>query len=94
MPGLDGKGPLNQGPQSGRGLGRCRPAGKSSASQTAETVSDQLIKIDPENLDNSTPADRDEEIMGRGRGGRPRGCGRGQGGGGGAGGGRGRGTKP
>ena len=93
MPGLNGKGPMNEGPMTGRGLGRCRPAAGRRENQQAADFQDQLKRIDPENYSAVTA---DDTVYGRGRGGLPRGGGAcqafGRGfGGPGAGGGRGRG---
>ena len=88
MPGLNGKGPQNEGPMSGRGLGNCRPADNN------EKQNDQLRKVDPNNLEPSTTQTDDQVVYGRGRGGQPRGGGGqglGQGLGRGRGGGQGRG---
>ncbi len=85
MPGLNGKGPQNEGSMTGRGLGNCRPT------NSDENLNDQLRKVDPNNLKPATnPAD-DQVVYGRGQGGQPRGgggkglgqgLGRGRGGGG------------
>ncbi|MBN2810008.1 MAG: DUF5320 domain-containing protein [Deltaproteobacteria bacterium] len=83
MPGLNGRGPQNQGPLTGRGLGNCRPA------KNAENLNDQLRKVDPENLESSAVQADAAVVYGRGRGGQPRGGGQGLGRG--CGGGRGRG---
>lgn len=92
MPGLNGRGPMNEGPMSGRGLGRCRPAAGAADSQNqAAGAADPLRKIDPANY--QAPVE-DEAVYGRGRGGQPRGGGANQAHGrgfGGPGGGRGRG---
>ncbi len=93
MPGLNGKGPQNEGPKTGRGLGNCRPA-ENRANDS--NFNDQLRKINP---DEPQPAgagnNADPVVYGRGRGGLPRGGGQGQGLGRGNGGrGRGRGLKP
>lgn len=36
MPGLDGTGPMGQGSQTGRGLGRCNPANKNVDNETIQ----------------------------------------------------------
>jgi len=52
MPGLNGKGPQNEGSMTGRGLGNCRPT------NSDENLNDQLRKVDPNNLKPTTnPAD-------------------------------------
>ncbi len=72
MPGLNGKGPLGDGPMTGRGLGRCR-TGANPADQ--RQFNDQLKRIDPENYNaNTAPADN-TTVYGRGRGGQPYGGG-------------------
>jgi len=85
MPGLNGKGPQNEGSMSGRGLGNCRPA------NSGEKQNDQLRKVDPDNLEPAAPQSDDQVVYGRGQGGKPRGgggqglgqgLGRGSGGGG------------
>ena len=73
MPGLNGKGPQNEGPMSGRGLGNCRPA------NSDETQNDQLRKVDPDNLEPTAPQSGEQVVYGRGQGGLPRGGGGGQG---------------
>ena len=88
MPGLNGKGPQNDGPMTGRGLGNCRPANNDESDQK---LNDQLKKVDPDNLEPTTTPTDEQVVYGRGRGGQPRGgggqglgqgLGRGRGGGG------------
>ena len=89
MPGFNGKGPQNEGPMSGRGLGNCRPV---SSDENEQNLNDQLRKVDPNNLEPAAPQTGDQVVYGRGQGGLPRGGGGGQGlGRGRGGGGRGRG---
>ena len=89
MPGLNGKGPQSEGPMSGRGLGRCRPA---SSDESGQNLNDQLRKVDPDNLEPAADQADGQVVYGRGQGGLPRGGGGGQGlGRGRGGGGRGRG---
>ena len=85
MPGLNGKGPQNEGSMSGRGLGNCRPANSN------DQQNDQLRKVDPDNLEQAANQAGDQAVYGRGQGGKPRGgggqglgqgLGRGRGGGG------------
>lgn len=83
MPGFNGQGPDNQGPMSGRGLGKCRPPADSTADEEPQSQ-DQLKKIDPNQVN-----DNSDQVYGQGRGGRPRGGGQGRGLGGGRGSGRG-----
>jgi len=73
MPGLNGKGPQGEGPLTGRGLGRCRPAATDTTDQ--QRSGDQLRKIDPDNYDPNPAAADDNVIYGRGQGGLPRGGG-------------------
>jgi len=79
MPGLNGTGPLANGPMSGRGFGRCRtivaPA-QESAAPVQQTDEEKGTAIPQESVRNTS-------IFGRGRGGVPCGCGRGFGFGGG-----------
>jgi len=75
MPGLNGKGPQNDGPMTGRGLGRCRPADNRASNSN---LNDQLRKINPDDLKPGATAPGDNPVVyGRGRGGLP--CGGGQG---------------
>ena len=85
MPGLNGKGPQNEGSMTGRGLGNCRPTNNN------ENQNDQLRKVDPNNLEPAANQAGDQVVYGRGQGGLPRGgggqglgqgLGRGRGGGG------------
>ncbi len=72
MPRLNGKGPQNEGPLSGRGLGRCR----SDNNSTGESkLNDQLKKVDPDNSAPPTNPVDQEMVFGRGQGGQPRGGG-------------------
>ena len=76
MPGLNGKGPDNEGPMTGRGLGNCRPA-KNRTNDS--NLNDQLRKINPDDLKAGAANNPDPVVYGRGRGGLPRGGGRGSG---------------
>ena len=69
MPGLNRKGPQNEGPMTGRGLGNCRPADNN------ENLNDQLKKVDPDNLEPAAAQADDQVVYGRGQGGLPRGGG-------------------
>jgi len=73
MPGLNGKGPQGEGPLTGRGLGRCRPAASEGAD--VRRSGDQLKKIDPDNFNPNPTAAGDNVVYGRGQGGLPRGGG-------------------
>ncbi len=91
MPGLNGKGPQNEGPMTGRGLGRCRPADNRASNSN---LNDQLRKINPDELKAGAGINVDPVVYGRGQGGLPRGGGQGLGRGNGRGNGnRGRGFK-
>ncbi len=75
MPGLNGRGPMNEGPMTGRGLGRCRPAAAANLAQgpvqgSAVNSGDPLRRIDPNNYNPGPVADANV-VYGRGRGGQP-----------------------
>jgi hypothetical protein len=89
MPGLNGKGPRNEGSMTGRGLGNCRPADNRA---NDSNFNDQLRKINPDDLKQEAANNPDPVVYGRGRGGIPYGGG-GQGLGRGQGSGRGRGRR-
>jgi hypothetical protein len=76
MPGLNGKGPQSEGPMTGRGLGRCRPADNCASDSD---FNDQLRKINPDEIKPGTAANTGPVIYGRGQGGLPRGGGQGLG---------------
>ncbi len=77
MPGLNGKGPQNEGPMTGRGLGRCRPADNRASDSN---FNDQLRKINPDDIIKPEAGVNPEPVIyGRGQGGIPRGGGQGLG---------------
>ena len=77
MPGLNGKGPQNEGPMTGRGQGRCRPVDNRASNSD---FNDQLRKINPDELKpEAAGANTDAVVYGRGQGGLPRGGGQGPG---------------
>ncbi len=73
MPGMNGKGPQGEGPLTGRGLGRCRPAAQSAADQ--QPLKDQLKRIDPDKYNANPASGAEGAVYGRGQGGLPRGGG-------------------
>ncbi len=72
MPGLNGKGPQNDGPMTGRGLGRCRPSDNRASDSN---FNDQLRQVNPDEISPNA----DPVVYGRGQGGLPRGGGQGLG---------------
>ena len=82
MPGLNGRGPQGEGPLTGRGIGRCRPAPSQGTDETVPNV-------DNTNSPNDTNSSDNVPVAGQGMGMAWR---RGGGGGGGMGRGMGRGT--
>lgn len=70
MPALNGKGPQNGGPMTGRGLGNCRPA---NSNVNEQNLNDQLRKVDPNNLEPAAAQPNNQVVYGRGQGGLPRG---------------------
>jgi len=76
MPGLNGNGPENEGPMTGRGLGRCRPANNRA---NDSNFNDPLRKINPDEINPGAGSNADPAVYGRGQGGLPRGGGQGLG---------------
>jgi len=77
MPGLNGTGPVGNGPMSGRRFGRCRMANVPAA--TAQPAHDENGRA----MTMTQASEQNNPVCGRGRGGIPCGCGRGFGFGGG-----------
>lgn len=76
MPGLNGKGPQNDGPMTGRRLGRCRPADNRASDSN---FNDQLRRVNPDEIKPGVGTNSEPLIYGRGQGGLPRGGGQGLG---------------
>ncbi len=76
MPGQNGNGPQNEGPMTGRGLGRCRPADNLASNSN---FNDPLRKVNPNEVNPEAGINPDPVVYGRGQGGLPRGGGQGLG---------------